>query len=333
MKPASSPRVTRYPTQLLSDDKRVILRYLDFRHPPRIRSIVRRVLRIPPRRVAGELKKITRGFATRHRDAEATFRDSYAQASRHLGAAKAITAQQQLLVGASFTMEYSIEAAALFNPSIVPHPDQSGLSVDSVRFLMSLRATGEGHVSSIVFRRGVMDRTGSITFDPPPRYAYTARPTADRLLAKEPYVRKLRDHGLAQVRVEAVMEDLPDPFRLSQLQAVLKTLRRAGGIGPGLKRLSTAMLWTAEANYELHFPEDCLPSETVIFPATMYESRGMEDVRLVRFEGDGQVRYYGTYTAYDGLRTHPMLLETADFRSFSICTLSGRYANRSRVQP
>jgi predicted GH43/DUF377 family glycosyl hydrolase len=87
------------------------------------------------------------------------------------------------------------------------------------------------------------------------------------------------------------------------------------------------MLWLADANYELSFPRDCLPSETVIFPATPYEAHGMEDLRLTRFvEDDGQVHYYGTYTAYDGQRIHPMLLGTPDFHDFHVATLSGRYA-------
>ncbi len=324
---ARSIRVVRRPEQLLADDRRVILRYLDFVHPPRIRSIVRRVLRISERDVPGELAKITRRFATRHRDLAATFRDNGMEALRHVRQTDAITEARTLLLGAYFTMEYSIEAAALFNPSMVPHPDQGGLAAGSVRFLMSLRATGEGHVSSIVFRRGVIDNAGRFAFDPPPRFAYTARPVPDRTLAKEPFLRKLRDHGLSDKPVLKVLAELPDPFTASQLKDVLRSVRRTGRVGAGLKRLSQTMLWMASANYELSFPADCLPSETVIFPATPHEARGMEDVRMVRFEDDdGRVRYYGTYTAFDGFQVCPMLLQTSDFGTFHVSTLSGRYA-------
>jgi predicted GH43/DUF377 family glycosyl hydrolase len=322
-----SLRVVRRAEQLLSDDRRVILRYLDFVHPPRIRSIARRVLRIPEREVRGKLAKIKRRFATRHRDLEAAFHDNGVEVLQHLRDTRTITEVRKLLVGAYFTMEYSIEAAALFNPSIVPHPDQGDLPAGSVRFLMSLRATGEGHVSSIVFRRGVIDRAGRIRFDPPPRFAYTARPVPDRALAKDPFLGKLRDHGLSDAPASKVLAELPDPFTIPQLRGVLGSLQRSGGIGAGLKRLPQTMLWMALANYELCFPEDCLPSETVIFPATPYEARGMEDVRMVRFEDDdGTVCYYGTYTAFDGFRIYPMLLETRDFRTFRITTLSGRHA-------
>ncbi len=87
------------------------------------------------------------------------------------------------------------------------------------------------------------------------------------------------------------------------------------------------MLWLAEANYELRFPPECLPAEIVIFPVTEQESRGMEDLRLVRFvDDDGQVRYHGTYTAFDGSRMFPMLLTSTDFVTFQVRPLSGRYA-------
>ncbi len=327
MSPHRQFRVIRRDEQLLSDDKRVILRYLDFGHPPRIRSIVRRVLKVPKRRIPQLLEDVTRGFRSRHRDLEAACMDSYQQVAKHLRNAGQLTENQKHLIGAYFTMEYSIEAAALFNPSIVAHPDQSGLAEGEVRFLMSLRATGEGHVSSIVFRRGVLQKDGHIRFDPPPRYAYSAKPRPDRVIEKSLLVRKCRDNGIDDEKLDAAFDKLPDRFSPAQLNAFLRDLKRSGSIRHGLKRLTDTMRWLAHANYELHYPEDCMPSETVIFPATPYESRGMEDVRLVQFtDDDGQVTYYGTYTAFDGFRISPMLLETEDFRHFHIMTLSGRYA-------
>ena len=320
-------RVTRRPEFLFSDDRRVILRYLDFAHPPRIRAVARRVLRIPERSVPAAVRRLMGRFRSRHRDLEGVFRKHYGLVAGHLRGAGGISEPRKLLLGAYFTSEYSIEAAALFNPSIVPHPDQSGVPAGSARFLMSLRATGEGHVSSIVFRRGVIDRAGSIAFDPPSRYTYTAQPVPREPIAKAPFLAKLKECCPARDVVARVLEHLPDPFRIAQLRAALKAHRTAGGLGPGARRISQAMLWVAEANYDLPFPPDCLPSEIVIFPATMYESRGMEDVRLVRFLcEDGQANYYGTYTAYNGFRVHPMLLETSDFHTFRVWTLCGRYA-------
>jgi predicted GH43/DUF377 family glycosyl hydrolase len=323
---ASPLRVQRRPERLASDDRRVIPRYLAFGHPPRIRSILRRIRRIPRKHIPALLIEVMGSYSTRHRDLEAAFRAHFEEASGHARGLADLSEDYKLLIGAYFTMEYSIESAALFNPSIVLHPDQSELQAGSARFLMSLRATGEGHVSSIVFRRGVVDSHGEISFDPPPRYAYSARPVPDKQLDKKLYLRKLHEYGVGPDPVARVLEPLPEAFTLQELKAALDQIRHAGERPAGFRRLASTMMWLASVNYELRFPSDCMPSEAVIFPATQHEGRGMEDLRLVRFVGeDGQVRYYGTYTAFDGLRTHPMLLETSDFHTFHVSMLSGRY--------
>ncbi len=321
-------RVQRMTEQLTSDDKRVIPRYFDFGHPPRIRSIFRRLLKIPRKKVPDVLADVRTRFDGRHRDLEGAFREHYERAARHIRKTQAISDEHKLLIGAYFTMEYSIEAAALFNPSIVPHPDQSKIQRGAMRFLMSLRATGEGHVSSIVFRRGIIDTAGRIIFDPPPRYAYSAQPLPDKRCDKAFFQRKLREWKADGEMVEQVLEQLDETFTLAQLRSALDKLKPAGSRAPlGFKRFRNTILWLGNANYELRFPPDCLPSETVIFPGTLHESRGMEDLRLTRFtDDDGAVTYYGTYTAFDGFRIHPMLLATADFHTFHFAPLSGRYA-------
>jgi predicted GH43/DUF377 family glycosyl hydrolase len=326
MKPVQV-RVIRRPETLVSDDRRVITRLLDFRNPPRVRRVVRRIMKLPERRVGELLEQVLADFASRHRDVESDLLAHYEEIARHVRRPGEPSRKRRLLIGAYFTMEYAVESAALFNPSIVLHPDQAGLPAGSVRFLLSLRATGEGHVSSIVFRRGVISGLGEITFDPPPRYAYSARPRSDKLYDKDHCRRKLQQMNGQSALGLRLLAELPDQFTLAQLQAALERVRRTPGRPPGFKTLARQMLWLARAHYELRFPEDCQPSETVIFPATDHESRGMEDLRLVRFvEDDGQVRYVGTYTAFDGHRMHPMLLETSDFRTFHVGTLAGRHA-------
>ena len=180
----ASSLVQRLPDQLTSDDRRVIPRYLSFGEPRRIRSICARVAAISPERARQRLVDLEKRFSSRHRHMEQTFRDHYHRVSRHVPQEQMLSSEQEMLIGAYFTMEYSIEAAALFNPSIVPHPDQDGVAEGSIRFLMSLRATGEGHVSSIVFRRGVIDATGKPHVRRPARYACTPRPVPDRRINK-----------------------------------------------------------------------------------------------------------------------------------------------------
>jgi predicted GH43/DUF377 family glycosyl hydrolase len=198
---------------------------------------------------------------------------------------------------------------------------------DSVRFLMSLRATGEGHISSIVFRRGTVDAKGNFSFEPPPAYAYSTRPVPDQHFQKSMFRRKLRDMGEAEQLVNLIMDRLPEEFKASQLHAVLSKLAHQEERPGEFHTVADELIWLSQANYSLGFPGECRPSEIVIFPATIHEQRGMEDLRLTAFcDDDKCITYYGTYTAYDGHRTHPMLLETADFCSFHVSTLSGRYA-------
>jgi predicted GH43/DUF377 family glycosyl hydrolase len=319
--------VIRKAERLASDDKRVIPRYLDFGHPPRIRSIAKRVLKIPQRRIQPLLEEIRANFSCRHRDLEGAFQAHGEIVSRHLRKNRELSPQRKRLLGAFFTLEYSIESAALFNPSMVPHPDQSGLEPGQMRFLMSLRATGEGHVSSIVFRRGTIDRRHQIHFDPSPRYAYSAPPVPDRKFSKNVFCRKLREMGDCEDLVARVLVQLPDTFTPAQLLSAVTRIKKEPDTPRRFRQIAGEMLWLAGANYQLQFPEDCMPSETVIFPATAYERNGMEDLRLCRFvDDDGQVHYYGTYTAFDGRSLHAMLLETQDFHSFHVSTLSGRYA-------
>jgi predicted GH43/DUF377 family glycosyl hydrolase len=323
--------VIRRPEQLSSDDKRVITRYLDFGQSKRIRSILRRLLALPEKKIPGLLKDIRQRFQPRHRDLESAFLDSYREVARYVRKKADVSDKRRLLIGAYFTLEYSIESAALFNPSMVVHPDQSDLEPGQLRFLMSLRATGEGHVSSIVFRRGVISGDGrddgQILFDPPPRYAYTARPHPDRALNKSSFCRKLQEMGDCEDLVARVLVRLPDSFSPNQLIQAVKQVRKAPDTPSAFKSVADEMIWIVQANYELDFPADCRPSETVIFPATAYERNGMEDLRLVRFVGDdGEACFYGTYTAYDGKNLHVMLLETVDFHQFHVSTLSGRFA-------
>ena len=319
--------VVRRPEKLLSDDKRVIARYLDFHDPQKVSRIASRVLNLDAEGISSLLSQVMRLFASRHGNLEEILQDNYEQAAQHFQAPGELTRQQKLLIGSYFTQEYSIEAAALFNPSIVRHPDQSSMPEGSVRFLMSLRATGEGHVSSIVFRRGIIDASGRITFDPPSARARTAKPLRQMSFHKDYYAAKLSEMLIEEETVTTLLRDLSDPFSVQQLQIAIRRFRSTTGPRPSPKEQANRLIWPARANYEIRFPSGTPPAEMVVFPATEYERQGMEDLRLVRFlDEGGAVHYYGTYTALDGRRTYPMLLETSDFESFRFRPLTGRYA-------
>jgi predicted GH43/DUF377 family glycosyl hydrolase len=163
----------------------------------RANHIVERVLNLDPQAAAGQLADVLENFQGRHRNLLKTFELRADEMEEALLAHITFSEVQRQLIGAYFLHEYSFEASALFNPSIVPHPDQSGIPNGSLRFILSLRAVGEGHVSSLTFRAGAIAADGSIRVDP------TAR------LATSPRIAH-RTAGLIGDEVEIVFEPAPD---------------------------------------------------------------------------------------------------------------------------
>lgn len=156
--------VKRTSIRLYANPKKVILRYLNFGNPERVHPVTRYVAGLKETEAEAQLQGILADFEERHFDLKAAFLENYEKVAANVPVAP--SELKKLLIGAYFTHEYSIQAAALFNPSIVPHPDQSGLEAGALRFILSLRATGEGHISSIAFQTGVIDAAGEIALDP-----------------------------------------------------------------------------------------------------------------------------------------------------------------------
>ena len=163
----------------------------------RANHIVERVLNLDPQAAAGQLADVLENFQGRHRNLLETFERRADEMEEALLAHCTFSEVQRQLIGAYFLHEYSFEASALFNPSIVPHPDQSGIPNGSLRFILSLRAVGEGHVSSLTFRAGTIAADGSITVDPTARLATSPRITH-------------RTAGPIGDEVEIVFEPAPD---------------------------------------------------------------------------------------------------------------------------
>lgn len=310
-----------------ANHKRVIARYLDLVRPERILPIIDRVMAIPEPEVGDVLDRVVTSFTARHHNLQSVLNHHYAKVSQYIAQDAQLSEKRRLLIGAHFTMEYAIESAALFNPSIVPHPDQSGISAGELRVLLSMRATGEGHVSSIVFRRGLIDNRGEVRFDTPSNIGRTGRIIAGHLYAKSLFLRKLTEMGFHSEELDVILGHLPDRFTMAQLVGVIDALPARRRAGSAMAVAAKHALHLAQANYELSFDDQTNISEMVIFPMAPGESAGMEDVRLVRFtEDDGRAIYYGTYTAYDGFNILPQMFETSDFKSFRIMTLTGKCA-------
>jgi len=325
---SNSPlKVQRRPEVFSSDDRRVITRFFVVGGEDRIKSVLNRVMALSEQQVVELLEEVMRDFASRHKGMENVLAEHYERVAGYLDDDAEVSPTRQLLIGAYFTMEYSIESAALFNPSIVPHPDQTNLPEGARRFVISLRATGEGHISSIVFRTGVIHRSGEITFDQPSRFASRAKVIKDRTYDKHTFKMSLAEMGVSPSIVNQVMRRLDEQFTFRELSHQLAEVRAEQPQPEPFVSTSEIMLWLARSNYHLKLPPDADPSEVVIFPASENESKGSEDVRFVQFtDDDGKQTYFGTYTAYNGLRVLTQLIETDDFHHLKIHTLNGRFS-------
>jgi predicted GH43/DUF377 family glycosyl hydrolase len=214
-------------------------------------------------------------------------------------------------------------AMPLRNPSIVPAPDQSGLGPDEVRIILSLRATGEGHISSITFRCGILDSEANLRLDPVSRYVQQPRPQPAARYDLATFRRKLQELGVEFEAVGLATQGLAPGFLMSDLVNLVRRIR-SGADEPGVKRAAERALLLAQSNYTVVFPEGLDISEKILFPYSQGEMNGIEDARFVPFiEDDGSTTYMATYTAYDGNVVLPQMVHTRDFREFSICTLNG----------
>ena len=310
---------------LVPDRSRVLLRPFHPTTEELAQRLVARVLALPDGEVARLLQLVLGEFADRHANLEGHLRDRFVDVKRHLVGAKEPSPERQALIGAYFSHEYSLEAAALFNPSIVPHPDQSGLPQGTLRFILSLRATGEGHISSVTFREGAVSAQHRITLTPRAPFLTQPGRSPDSRYAKALFARKLDEAGLQNDFCRHVLEQLPEDFTLDDLRVVLAVeWQRAQAADATASRAARGILLLAESNYEVHFAADSEIGQRVLFPYTSSQSHGIEDARFVRFhDDDGSISYYATYTAYDGRIILPQLLETPDFLHFKFSTLNG----------
>ncbi|MDB6125140.1 MAG: Beta,4-mannooligosaccharide phosphorylase [Pedosphaera sp.] len=310
---------------LVPDHSRVLMRPFRPTTEEIARRIVAQVMALPEAEVERVLAGVMAEFGERHHAVEKFFQNRFSQVGYLIAGKKKPSVKRQMLIGSYFTHEYSPESAALFNPSIVPHPDQSGLAKGALRFIMSLRATGEGHISSITFRVGVVSARHRITLTPPVEFATEPERVPKSAYEKALFARKLQELGVQNKFCRGVLEQLDDSFTMDDLRRILPAERKqTAASDAAADRAARGMLLLAESNYEVRFAEGQPVSQRVIFPSSPSQSNGIEDARFVRFANDnGSFTYYATYTAYDGRIILPQLLETRDFLHFKFITMNG----------
>jgi len=320
-----TPLVCRHELTLAPDSSRVIIRPFIPGDPHRVDAIIGRALELTEKEVEAALEEVGAEFQHRHFDIDGVLLRHYQLIRPKVYTGKRLTDARRRLLGALFSGEYALESAALFNPSIVPHPDQAGIPDGGLRFVMSLRATGEGHISSIEFRSGMIDAGGGIVLDEVTHFVTPPEVIANPGYRKRAFVAKLhemcQDNGICK----AVFDPLGDWFSLKQLRKSIAHVREElGNAAPEMEQRLERIQWLAESNYELKFPESLPMSSRIIFPVSANESNGIEDARFVRFANeDGRAIYYATYTAYNGRTILPQMIETRDFLHFRVLTLSG----------
>ena len=322
--------ITRKNIFFQPDPSRVIARF-HFSNDQRGKALIQQILALSEKEQRETLVQVLRDYSKRHRSISRVFEKNFGRVSRLLPDIgidiSTLTSTQRGLIGAYFTMEYSIEAAAFFNPSMIEDPDQSMLAPGEKRVIISFRATGEGHISSIVFRSGVLDQKNDILIEPPGRLLESPEHIRNHTYHKDSFLQKLKEMQDGGSAVYSIMkESLPETFIYEELKDHVEKAK-ASLNNPADLVLLSEVTWLASSHYEIDFSVDTSISERVVFPIANAEMKGIEDARFVKFtDDDGDVTYYATYTAYDGITVLPKLITTKDFYHFKVMPIHGEIA-------
>lgn len=360
--------VTRKKYLFPPDPSRIIARFLHL-NDEQSAEIIRKVLKMSEKDVNIAMSQLLRRYSRRHRNISLIFKKHFARLAPIFDKIEVneedLSESKQALIGSYFTMEYSIESAAFFNPSVVEDLDQSGTRSDEIRVILSFRATGEGHISSIVFRTGILDKYNNLSIEPVGKMLAEADVIKRNFYDKKTFQEKLIEMSKAENTISSAIIEKPvdihdyanvippviissshakkkDP-KVSSFAFILEKLEENFTYGELMKNLSRAvknpnisedqikilnhMMWLASSHYEINFSIDSAISERVIFPVSATEQKGIEDARFVKFtDDDGDITYYATYTAYDGSSILPKLISTKDFYNFKILPINGHLA-------
>jgi len=317
--------IRRSDVVLKPNASRVLIRSHTIHNRERQLRIISRILTIPLSEAKRAASKALEKFENRHHNLREIILQNYHTVEALVPTDLELPDEYKLLIGAVFSQEYAVESSALFNPSIVPHPNQGTLPAGSFRFILSLRATGEGHISSLEFREGIIHEDGRVEINPASKYVTEGAISDNPVFGKDVFRDKLLDLGELNDFSKQILTELPQRFSLQEIEAVLDSTER-------MNRQS-ALMWSTtisrmrtllRSHYTVSFDESRPVSERVICPKAPTERGGIEDTRFVRFaEEDGSLVYYGVYTAFDGTMILPQLISSKDFLNFKVSTLNG----------
>ncbi len=323
-------KIQRKPLEFIPDAKRVVTLFFD-NGDERTKQLIRRILDFSEDKVEQELSNTLREYKGRHRNLQKIFKLHCGHLEgliNHMGIEyDQLTENQKMLIGSYSTMEYSLEAAALFNPSMIEDLDQSHLNEGEKRVIISFRATGEGHLSSLVFRKAILDKNNKLHVLKVKKHIDLPEIGTKMSYDKHRFVEKMREIKIPDTYIHKIMDPLPDKFKYYSLKSAVRKLLEDTTIDDFEKIALNEMTWLVDSYYDLKFHEQSDITERVIFPNSPAEIRGIEDARFVRFkDDDGKETIYATYTAYNGHTIIPKLLSTRDFIDFRIMPIHGNAA-------
>lgn len=327
--------VIRKDIKFTPDSSRVVTRFF-MNGDLRTEKMVSRIMAMDEIQVNLGIEHTLSSFASRHRNISRVFYKHCANIQgiiegMHIDY-KSLSDERKMLIGSYCTMEYSIESAAFFNPSIIEDLDQLYLEKGERRVIISFRATGEGHISSIVFRRGVLDKNNDLHVMKIGDNIDKAEIVQKKLYNKKRFVKKLAEMDIPKKYSSSIMEDLPEKFEYYALKQSVSRVLNENKIRVERKIALEKMTWLADSFYDVQFHHDSDITERVIFPVSDSESNGIEDARFVRFLDDDKTeKIFATYTAFNGHTILPKLLSTENFYTFRIMPMHGNGAQNKNL--
>ncbi len=326
--------IQRKPVIVRPDPRRVIARFF-YSGDERAVALIKKVLEFDQVQTANLILPILQDFSKRHRSITKKLMKNCSKVKAQISAAGSdfddLSEFQKLLIGSYFTHEYSIESAAFFNPSIIEDPDKSNLEEGQLRVIISFRAVGEGHMSSVVFRRAMINSNNDITVIPAGNYVDEAEKVRNQKYQKHLFILKAEDEGVDKSLLQQIEPKLADEFEYETLKMVVEDFKSQTSDAYEVRQFNL-MLSLSDSYRKITFSRDTDISDRVIFPISELEKKGIEDARFVKFtEDDGSIKYFATYTAFDGQYIMPKLLHTKDFYEFKTSPLHGSGAKNKNL--
>jgi predicted GH43/DUF377 family glycosyl hydrolase len=324
----SQTLVTRHEIVMEPDDRRVVIKLFVPGEDAQVvqnraSSLIERILQLDEDETARLLDDVLTRFAGRHHDILAVFQHHYEVVQHRVPDELELSPTARTLIGAYFSHEFSVEAAALCNPSMVPHPDQTGLDAGQLRVAISLRQIGEGHISSIGFCTAVLGPRDTIRLEDRGGPLMIGQRTGAKHLRRQ-LAAAMIDADIDNEASAYLINALPEWYTDEEFEDVLVHVPAELLARSSSQAILDRIRHIVAADYAVTFPATVPMHQRILWPATPEESNGMEDARFVQvLDPDGRQSYQATYTAYDGRKISGRVIFSRDLRHFEATTMHG----------